>query len=416
MRSALSFVIVVLQFALAQAGENWPQFRGPEGNGVSDSRGLPLRWSESENIKWKTAIHGRAWSSPVIWGNQVWMTTATEDGIELYAVCVDRDSGKVLHDIRLFRNEKPPFIAPMNSYASPTPLVEKGRFYANFGSFGTACVDTGTGDVLWRRRDFPCDHAVGPGSSPVMAGNLIILQMDGRDRQYVIALDKKTGDPVWKTKRSTDYGDRGDEFRKAFCTPLLIDFAGRRQLVCTGAVETISYDPANGKELWKVRPDVNSYSNTSRPLFCFGLVLVNTGASQQIWAVRPDGHGNVTDSHVAWKLDKNVPFMPSPTIVGDLIYIINDSGIISCVEAKTGKNVWRHRLSGNYEASPIAADGRVYFFSDDGPVTVIAAGRKYKELAVNKLDQGFLASPAVAGKALFLRTKTHLYRIEQSGK
>ncbi len=417
MRSALSFVIVVLQFALAQAGENWPQFRGPEGNGVSDSRGLPLRWSESENIKWKTAIHGRAWSSPVIWGNQVWMTTATEDGIELYAVCVDRDTRQGVARHPPVPQREAAVYRPDEQLRLAHAAHRKGAILREFRLLSEPPASIrAPATSLWSRRDFPCDHAVGPGSSPVMAGNLIILQMDGRDRQYVIALDKKTGDPVWKTKRSTDYGDRGDEFRKAFCTPLLIDFAGRRQLVCTGAVETISYDPANGKELWKVRPDVNSYSNTSRPLFCFGLVLVNTGASQQIWAVRPDGHGNVTDSHVAWKLDKNVPFMPSPTIVGDLIYMINDSGIISCVEAKTGKNVWRHRLSGNYEASPIAADGRVYFFSDDGPVTVIAAGRKYKELAVNKLDQGFLASPAVAGKALFLRTKTHLYRIEQSGK
>jgi outer membrane protein assembly factor BamB len=334
----------------------------------------------------------------------------------LYAVCVDRETGKVLRDIRLFRIEKPPFIAPMNSYASPTPIIEKGRFYANFGSYGTACVDTASGETIWSRRDFPCDHAVGPGGSPAMAGDLIIVQMDGRDTQYVIAIDKKTGNPVWKMKRSTDYGDRGAEFRKAFCTPLVIDAGGRRQVVCTGAVETIAYDPASGKELWKVRPDVNSYSNTSRPLFCFGMVLVNTGASMQIWAVRPDGHGNVTDSHVAWKLDKNVPFMPSPTIAGDLIYLVNDNGIISCVEAKTGKPVWKHRVGGNFEASPIAAEGRVYFFSDDGPVTVIAAGRKYKELAVNSLDQGFLASPAVSGKTLFLRTKTHLYRIEQAGK
>jgi outer membrane protein assembly factor BamB len=416
MRSSLSLVIVVLQFTLVQAGENWPQFLGPEGNGVSDSRGLPLRWSEKENVKWKTAIHGRAWSSPVIWGNQIWMTTATDDGHELYAICVDGETGKILRDIRLFRIEKPPFIAPMNSYASPTGIIEKGHFYAHFGSFGTACIDTATGKTLWSRDDFPCDHAVGPGSSPAMAGDLIILQMDGRDTQYVLAINKQTGKPVWKMKRSTDYGDRGVEFRKAFCTPLLIEFGGRQQVVSTGAVESISYDPADGKELWKVRPDKDSYSNTSRPLFCFGKVLVNTGASQQIWAVRPDGHGDVTKSHVAWKLDKNVPFMPSLTIAGDLIYMVNDNGIISCVEAKTGKNVWKHRLGGNFEASPIAADGRIYFFSDGGPATVIAVGRKYKELAVNSLDQGFLATPAVSGKALFLRTKTHLYRIEQAGK
>jgi outer membrane protein assembly factor BamB len=416
MRTIVSLVIVLLQVALARAGENWPQFRGPEGNGVSDSHGLPLHWSETENIKWKTAIHDRGWSSPVVWGDQVWMTTATEKGNDLYAVCVDRETGKVLHDIRLFHMDNPPPIAGLNSYASPTPVIEEGRVYANFGSYGTACLDTAAGKTIWSRRDIPCNHAAGPGSSPVLADKLLILPMDGFDEQYVIALDKKTGKTAWKTPRSTDYTGIDAQFRNAYCTPLVIEAAGRRQVICTAAVETISYDPATGKELWKVCPKKNSYSNTSRPLFCFGMVLVNTGATTQIWAVRPDGHGDVTDSHVVWKLDKNVPFMPSPTIVGDLLYMVTDKGIVSCVEAKTGKPVWKHRLRGTFEASPIVADGRIYFSNDEGDVTVLAPGRQYKELAVNDLKKGQMASPAVAGKALFLRTTTHLYRIEQSGK
>ena len=346
----------------------------------------------------------------------MWLTTATPDGRDQYAVCIDRETGRVLHDLPLFHNDKPPAINADNTYASPTPVIEEGRVYANFGSYGTACIDTATGKTLWSRRDIPCDHSVGPGSSPMLAGNLLVIPMDGKDVQYVIALDKTTGRTVWKTNRSTDYGGRDAELRKAFSTPLLIDVAGQRQLICTGAVESIAYDPATGKELWKVRPDKNSYSNTSCPMFCFGLVLINTGASQQIWAVRPDGHGDVTGSHVAWKLTKSVPFLPSPTILGDLLYMVNDDGIISCVEAKTGKSVWRKRVGGKYVASPLAADGRITFFSADGPATVIAAGRQYKELAVNKLDDGFMASPAISGKALFLRTKTHLYRIEQHGK
>ena len=413
MRSILSILILSLSSSLIIAGENWPQFLGPEGNGWSDAKGLPLKWSETENVKWKTAIHGHGLSSPVIWGNQIWLTTASEDGKVQSAVCVERESGKILHDIKLFTNDKPPPIAPMNSYASPTPLIEEGRVYANFGSYGTACLDSATGEVLWSRRDIPCDHSVGPGSSPILADNLMILQMDGKDTQYIIALDKATGKTAWKTMRSTDFGDRGDEFRKAFDTPLLIDAGGRKQLVCTGAVETMSYDPATGKEFWKVKHPGESYSNTSRPLFCADMVMINTGASQQIWAVRPDGSGDVTDTHVAWKLDKNVPFLPSMTVVGDFLYMISDDGIASCVEAKTGKNVWKKRVGGKFAASAIATEGRVYFFSQEGPTTVIAAERKYRELVVNKLDEGFLATPAVAGKALFLRTKTHLYRIEE---
>jgi outer membrane protein assembly factor BamB len=413
MRSIISLAILTLNVSAVLAGENWPQFQGPESNGSSDSTGLPLRWSETENVRWKTAIHGHGWSSPVIWGNQIWMTTATEDGKEQYAVCVDRGTGKVLHDINVFHNDQPPPIAPMNSYASPTPVIEEGRVYVNFGSYGTACLDTADGKTLWSRRDIKCNHSVGPGSSPVMANNLLVLSMDGADVQYVIALDKMTGKTAWKTMRSTDYGDRGDEYRKAFDTPLLIEFGGRKQLICTGAVETISYDPATGKEFWKVRPDTNSFSNTSRPLFCAGMVMVNTGGSQQIWAVRPDGKGDVTESHVAWKLEKIVPFLPSTVAVDDLIYMINDDGIASCVDAKTGKVVWKKRVGGKFVASPIAAEGRIYSFSQDGPATVFAAGREYKELAVNKLDEGLLASPAVSGKAIFLRTQTHLYRIEK---
>jgi outer membrane protein assembly factor BamB len=413
MRTLLLLVLLTLPCFPVPAADNWPDFRGPASNGGSDAVGLPLRWNETQNVKWKTAIHGRGWSSPVVWGKQVWLTTATEDGKEQYAVCLARTTGKVLHDIPLFHNDKPPLIAPMNSYASPTPVIEEGRVYINFGSYGTACLDTATGETIWRRRDMPCDHSVGPGASPILAGRLLVVPMDGKDVQYIIALDKATGDTVWKMKRSTDYGDRRDEFRKAFSTPLLIDFQGKQQLICTGAVETIAYDPATGKELWKVRPDKDSYSNTSSPVFCSGKVIINTGASLQLWAVRPDGSGDVTDSHVVWKLAKGVPFLPSPACMGELIYLVNDEGIASCIDAKTGKAVWQKRLGGKYVASPVAADGRVYLFSETGPATVIAAGRQYKELAVNILKDGCLASPAVSGRSLFARTKTHVYRIEE---
>jgi len=416
MRIAISLAMLIVQCSLVQAGDNWPDFRGPECNGHSDAAGLPLHWSEANNVKWKTAVHDRGWSSPVVWGEQVWMTTATADGKEQYAVCLARNDGKVLHDIPLFHNDKLPPIAPMNSYASPSPVIEEGRVYVNFGTYGTACLDTATGEKIWTRRDIHCEHSVGPGSSPILTDKLLVLQMDGRDTQYIIALDKATGDTVWKTIRSTDYGDRDKEYRKAFCTPLLIDFGGRRQVVCDGAVETISYDAASGKELWKVRPDKESYSNTSRPLFCSGMVMVNSGASMQLWAVRPDGNGDVTESHVVWRLTKGVPFLPSPTVVDDLLYLVNDEGIVSCIEAKTGNSVWQKRVGGKFVASPVAADGRVYLFSENGPATVIAPGRHYKELAVNRLDEGCLASPAISGKAIFVRTKTHVYRVEELDK
>jgi outer membrane protein assembly factor BamB len=326
-------------------------------------------------------------------------------------VCVDRRSGKVLHDVHLFHNDKLQITNPLNSYASPTPVVEPGRVYVHFGVYGTACLDTATGRVLWTRRDIYCDHFRGPGSSPILVDDLLVFHMDGIDVQFIIALDKKTGKTAWKTDRSTDYGDRDGDFRKAYTTPVLIDFAARRQLISVAAVEAMSYDPATGKELWKVRHD--GFSNAARPLFGFGMVFINTGSgSEQVWAIRPDGQGDVTASHVVWKLRKNVSRKSSPILVDDLIYMVDDGGVASCVEAKTGKLVWRERLGGQYSASPIAAEGRIYLFSHGGPATVIAPGRTYQPLAVNKLDAGFMASPAVSGKAIYLRTKTHLYQIE----
>jgi outer membrane protein assembly factor BamB len=410
----LFFVLLQLSFVFSSvnAGENWPQFRGPTGDGHSDATGLPLRWSETENVKWKTAIHGRGWSSPVIWDDQIWMTTATQDGHEQYVVCVDRNSGKIVHDVHLFHNDTLQITNPLNSFASPTPVIEAGRVYVHFGVYGTACLDTQSGRVLWQRRDIYCDHFRGPGSSPILVDDLLIFHMDGIDVQFVIALDRKTGKTVWRTNRSTDFGTRDGDFRKAYTTPIVIDFGGRRQMISVGAVEAMSYDPATGKELWKVR--YNGYSEAARPLFGFGLVFMNTGSgSEQVWAVRPDGVGDVTATHVAWKFHKNVSRRSSPILVDDLIYMVSDDGIATCVEAKTGKLVWQQRMGGQFSASPLAADGRIYLFSHEGPATVIAPGRKYQRLAVNRLDEGFMASPAVSGQAIFLRNKTDLYRIEK---
>lgn len=399
-------------FADADTTDNWPQFRGPAGNGHSKATGLPVTWSESENVKWKTPIHGRGWSSPVIWGEQIWMGTATPDGKKMYAVGVHKDTGKILYDILLFENEKPRFCHPMNSYASPSPVIEQGRVYMHFGSYGTACLDTATGKTLWSRRDLPCDHYRGPGSSPILFENLLIVHFDGYDFQYLVALDKETGKTVWKRDRDIDYQTTNGDLKKAYCTPILIEVDGQLQLVSPAAKATIAYDPRTGEPIWKVR--YQQHSATARPLFAFGKVYLNTGFPKaQLWAVRPDGKGDITDSHVAWRATKAIGSKPSSLIVDDLIYVISDGGVASCLEAKSGKEVWTERLGGKYSASPLYADGHIYFFSHEGKATVIKPGREYKEVAVDQLDDGFMASPAVTGKALILRTTTHLYRIEK---
>ncbi len=408
-------LLTILTLAVAASGEdNWPRFRGPHGDGHADAKKLPLTWSETENVVWKTAIHDRGWSSPVVWGEQVWLTTATAKGHEMFAVCVDRATGKIVHDVKVFDVESPaPLNNPMNTYASPTPAIEEGRVYVHFGSYGTACLDTKTGKVLWERRDLKCDHWRGPASSPILYRDLLILTFDGYDVQYLAALDKTTGKTVWKADRNFDYtaikndGDR----KKAYATPNVITVNGKPQLVSASALWSAAYDPLTGAELWRVQ---HGGMNTAvTPLYGDGKVFVCTSdGGLQLVAVRPDGHGDVTATHVAWTLAKNVPNRSSPILVDDRLYMANGQGLLSCVDIKTGKVLGTERLGGPFWASPIFAAGRLYLFNDSGTAYVGEVGPAWKKLAENKLDDGCMASPAVAGESLFVRTKTHLYRIE----
>jgi len=376
-------------------------------------------------------VHGRAWASPVILGKQVWLSTATEDGKQLFAVCLDRDTGKVIHDLKLFDVEKPQFAHKFNTYASPTPVIEQGRVYVTFGSPGTACLDPETGKVLWERRDFVCNHYRAAGSSPILHGNLLILHFDGSDHQFLAALDKNTGKTVWQVNRSIDFKDLGPDgqpqaegdFRKAFSTPHIAWFNGQPVLISQGAKAVYGYEPATGKELWRVE-ERTCHSASTRPVVGQGLVFLPTGFSKaQLLAVRPGANGTVIDANVetnssgsqlsvVWKSKRNVPNKPSLLVVGDLLFMIDDGGIASCLEAKTGAEIWRERVGGNYSASPLFAEGRIYCFSEEGKTTVLAADRQFKKLAENQLGDGFMASPAVSGQALFLRSRTHLYRIE----
>ena len=396
----------------APAQEAWPQFRGPDGNGCSGAKGLPLTWSETEHIRWKTAVPGQGWSSPVVLGNQIWMQTALEEGKSLRAVCVALDSGQLLHDIEVFHVAAPQPKHQLNSFASPTPVVEPGRLYVSFGMDGVACLDTAKGSLVWTNTELKHDHdKTGPGSSPILHSNLLILNCDGTELRYVAALDKATGKPVWKTPRSNNLQDRSGVERKAFSTPQIITHDGREQLISEGAFRISSYEPDTGKELWWV--DIPGFSNVPRPIYGHGLVYAATGfAPAQLFAIRPDGAGDVTQTHVAWKVKDKVSLKPSLLLVGNELYMVSDTGVASCLNAKTGAEYWHERIGSEYSASPVSADGRLYFFDQRGQSTVLAPGTNFTALATNRLDAGCMASPAVAGRAFILRTKTHLYRIE----
>ncbi len=392
--------------------DNWPDFRGPEGNGHSVTTGLPLDWSETEHVAWKVAIGDRGWSSPVVWGDQVWLTTATVDGHTLRAVAVDKTNGRVLHNVTVFEVEQPQAIDPINSYASPSPVIETGRVFVHFGTYGTACLDTNLGKVLWSRRDFPVDHQKGPGSSPVLWEDLLIFQGDGNDVQYMVALNKFDGSTVWKTDRSVDLSRRDPDFRKSFSTPLVLPYAGQTEIISTAAGGVFAYEARSGRELWRVQ--YAGHTNISRPVAGETMVYINTGYPKaELWGVRLGGRGDVTATHVAWKVTRNVPIKPSIVLVDGLLYLVSDTGgVVTCLEAESGTTVWQQRLGGNYAASPLFAAGRIYFFSEEGKTTVIKPGRVWQELAENQLSEGFLASPAVAGQSLLLRSRTHLYRID----
>jgi outer membrane protein assembly factor BamB len=394
-------ILLLLLLSTLRLAQDWPEFRGPTGQGHSDERGLPLTWSENKNVRWKVAIPGRGWSSPAIQGDRIWLTTATEEGKSLRAIAVDRNTGAILHNVEVFRLKSLGNLNPKNGLASPTPVLEGDRVYLHFGAHGTACL-TQSGEIVWKTRLDYDNGQHGPGGSPVIYDNLLIVSCDGQDVQYVVALDKLTGKVRWRKFR---------QGFQAYTTPLVVRLPEGDQVISPGAFRAIAYEPRTGKELWQVKYG-DGFSNVPRPVYGNGLVFICTGF-QQAWvlAVRLDGRGDVTKSHIVWKLDRGVPRTPSPLLVGEELYWVSDNGIVTCVDAKTGAEHWRARLGGEHSASPIYADGRIYFLSEEGESVVIAPGKQFKVLATNQLDGPTLASMAVSGGSIFIRSQTHLYRL-----
>lgn len=429
MRTRL-LLLLLIACPVSFAADSWPGFRGPGGNGHAGGKNMPTQWSEKQNVRWKVAIHGKGWSSPVVFGDQVWVTTADEvldpnpqpkkggppinpvKSVTLCAVSVNRKTGAIEHDLKLGAVDKPQYCHPFNSYASSTPYIEEGRLYAHFGSSGTFCIDTVTGKVLWERLDFKCDHFRGAASSPVVYGDLLYLIFDGADEQYVVALDKRTGQTKWKTDRKIKYGpgpSDGDH-KKAYATPALFTVNGKQWLVCPSAECTIAYDPKSGEELWRLTH--GGMNGSIRPLLANGYLYVNSGHTKKLMALKPDAlSGAVPKEAIAFQVAKDVSSRGNPLIVGDLIFMSSDDGIATCHDAKTGQVHWRERLDGEFSASPVFAGGNVYFCNQTGKTFVVKADAEYTLVSENRLADGFMASPAVVGDELFLRTRTNLYSI-----
>ena len=389
----------------------WPDYRGPALDGHAPAgASLPLTWSEEENVAWKTEVWGRGWSSPVVADGRVWMTTADPEGHRYAVVCVDLESGKVLLDRLLFEVEEPMNRNDLNSYASPSPVVGGGRVVVLFGSVGMVCLDAQSFEEEWRRDDLACDHMMGPGSSPFLVDDLVVAHYDGGDVQFLVGLALADGQTRWRVDRSFDFGDLAGDLRKAYGTPTLLRDGDRATLISTAARATYAYDPRDGRELWRVRH--TGFSMCARPILCGDRVLVNTGHMRaELWALALAGEGDVTDTHVLWKVNKGIPTMATGVAVGDRVYQVS-AGVVSCLDVATGERVWRERFVGEVCASLLAAGDRVYVFDREGKAVVLAAADEPRLLAENQLDAGCMASPAVVGDALLVRTKTHLYRLE----
>jgi outer membrane protein assembly factor BamB len=407
----LVLLLIVGASALAQA-EDWPQFRGPTGQGHATERGLPLEWSETRNIIWKTPVPGLGWSSPAVADGRIWLTTVVESkerrgrlSASLRALAFDVATGREVVNVEVFHLDDAGYVNPKNSRASPTPIVDGERVYVHFGAEGTAALST-SGEILWTTRlRYESQH--GNGGSPALYRDLLIINCDGNGGDaYVVALDTATGKTRWKTSRRRPAD-------QAYSTPLVITVNQQDQLVSVGAYRAAAYQPLTGQEIWRVSYG-DGFSNVPRPVFGQGLVLIATGfQTPALMAVRPDGTGDVTRTHVAWTITRGAPYTPSPLLVGNDVYYVSDTGVLSLADLPSGQVVWQQRLGGNYSASPVLADGRIYFQSEEGMTTVIAPGREFRRLATNRLEGATLASMAVSSGSFFIRSHTHLYRIAQ---
>ena len=426
--------VLLLQSAMTNAvqAEDWNQFLGPKGESAALNAKPPTEW-DATNYTWDTDLPGTGWSSPVIAGNRIWMTyalitkDATEDELaekrkgvqypdmktavgtlELHAICVDAATGKIVEDKKLATINGPELINPLNSYASPTPAISDGKIVFHFGNYGTWCFDIESGKQLWQKA-FVVDHSVGPGSSPIVYKDKVVLVCDGIDEQYVTSVDLNTGDEVWKTKRPTMRAKSGEQ-RKAYSTAIVADVNGSPQVIVPGAQWIVAYDAESGKEIWKADHG-DGFSVTPMASLEDGVVIFSTGFMRpEFVAVDPTGTGDVTKSHLKWRA-KQAPSMPSFVSHNGMLFSVTDKGILNCINTKTGEVIKRKRVGGNFSATPFLADGNLYLPSREGVVTVVKCDATLDNIASNKLDSRIMASPAPLGNDLIIRTEKKLYRI-----
>jgi outer membrane protein assembly factor BamB len=417
-----SFATLPLSYLYAQQDyPAWTHFRGSDLDGISNETRLPLTWNDSTAVAWKTAIEGLGWSSPVVYGEQVWLTTATQEGYEMRAVCLDLQSGEILHNRIIFTPDTLYRKHDINSYATPTPAIEKDRVYVHFGRYGTACLNTASGDVLWKRSDLQCEHIQGPGSSLLIYKDRLIVHMEGSDVQYIVALDKQTGKTLWRADRPKEVYDSLEYIgKKAYITPLIVNVNGRDLMISNGSAACIAYDPETGEEIWRIVKGIDStiampFEYNGVVYFYTGFYISEEGEKQaDLLAVNPDGSSDIGTTNILWRLPSPILQLLTPVVYDGLIYTVDSKNYMQCIEASSGKVIWSERVKGKYNASPVCADGHLYFCSTRGETVVLKAGKVYDQVALNRLEGEIWATPAIAGGSILIRTSKFLYRIVRS--
>ena len=438
LKNCFCLVSFLCTFFWAQGEAEWTQWRGPNGDGHAQEGNYPIRWTEDQNIAWKTSLApGKGHSSPVVQNGKIWLTSAVEtpateeekaarvkeskfpgaaslhylSKVAFFAIQLDLSSGDILKEVKVFEQRNPQAIHRLNSYASPSPLLSEGRLFVHFGTFGTACLEPESGSILWKNKDLDLQihHENGPGSTPICWDGLLIFHLDGTDKQNVVALDQKTGKLIWQTPRSGKLKEN-PQTKKAYATPVITETEKGPVLISTGADWVYGYDPKSGKELWKINYGVLGFSNVAKPILHEDLFIISTGFMKgELHAYQLNG---LNQPELVWKLFKGAPKKPSPILVDSFVYVINDGGILTVVRAMDGDLVWRERLQGEYSASPTFAGGHIYFSNQSGMTTVIKPGNQLEIVQRNQLRTGHMASFAPIPKGLLVRTNEAIYRIE----
>jgi outer membrane protein assembly factor BamB len=415
----ISCIALLFSTAVQAQLQNWTHFRGSNLNAISESANPPTTWSETTNIRWKTDLDGKGWSSPVVLDNQIWVTAATDDGKKMNGVCLDFNTGKVLYNVPVLAPDSVQGKHSINTYATPTPCIEKGFVYMHFGTFGTACVSTTDGKVIWKRADLNCNHVQGPGSSPIIYKNLLILHLEGVDVQYIVALDKTTGKTIWKAERPEKvYEPLTPIGKKAYITPLIINVNGKDLLISNGSAICQALDPETGKEIWHVIQGTDS--TIAMPVYENGLVyfipgFVDSPSGEkytEIIAVNPDGKGDIAQSNIVWRHKIPVLQLLTPVLKNGLIYMVDTQNNLLCIDAKTGKDAYTLKMKNKHYASPVFANGMIYFTSGKGETMILKEGRKLEIISENKLPGEVFATPAILRNQILLRTDKSLYCIQ----